>query len=60
MQKYIVHYNSHKYFDFSDPARPGQKTITANTPGEAREILRAKEKIGQRFIGMIHNAEPKE
>ena len=56
-KRYRVHYNTHKHVDCSDTPRSASRIVRASTPDEARERVRAMDKAGSRYIGMIHHAE---
>lgn len=58
MQKFRVYFNTHKYVDWSDEARPASVVVKAENPDAAREIVRSREMHGKRYIGSIHTAEP--
>jgi hypothetical protein len=55
--KFRVAYLTHTYVDCSDRPRLAYRIVNADTSDEAREIVRAMEKVGNRYIGMIHQAE---
>lgn len=55
--KFRVYFNTHKYVDWSDEARPASVVVKAETADEAREIVRARARHGKRYIGSIHQAE---
>ena len=57
MSKFRVAYLTHKYIDCSDKPRLAYRLVEADTSDEAREIVRAMDKAGSRYIGMIHQAE---
>lgn len=57
MPKYRVAYLTHKYVDRSGTPRLAYRTVVADSPDEAREIVRNMDKAGSRYIGMIHQAE---
>ena len=55
--KYRVAFLTHKYIDRSDTPRLTYRTVRADSPDEAREIVRNMDRAGSRYIGMIHQAE---
>ena len=50
-------YLTHAYIDCSDKPPLAYRIVEASTSDEAREIVRAMDKIGSRYVGMIHQAE---
>lgn len=55
--RFRVAYLTHGYIDCSDKPRLAYRIVNADTSDEAREIVRAMGKVGNRYIGMVHQAE---
>ena len=55
--RFRVTYLTHAYIDRSDKPRLAYRIVDADTNDEAREIVRAMDKVGSRYIGMIHQVE---
>jgi DNA-dependent RNA polymerase auxiliary subunit epsilon len=57
MLKFLVRFNTHANADWSDRPRSAYLVVEADTSDDAREVVRAKEKHGVRWIGSVHQAE---
>jgi hypothetical protein len=59
MNSYLVYFNRHQYIDLSDSPQTATRIVKAETPDEAREIVRnsgTKSMIRQ-HMGMVHQAD---
>lgn len=56
--KYRVAFLTHQYIDLSDKPRLTYRIVNANTEQDAMDVMRSKEKVGSRYVGMVHQAEP--
>ena len=59
MNSYLVYYNRHQYIDLSDAPQTATRIVKAETPDEAREMVRssATKSLKYQHMGMVFQAD---
>lgn len=59
MNSYLVYYNRHRYADLSDTPQTATRIVKAETPDNARDMVRSSvtKSLKYQYMGMVFQAD---